>query len=255
MNADNTGYESFARFYDALTDNVGYDKIAQLVHTLVQKHADYKEVILDLACGTGTLSEKLAQKGYDVVGVDNSPEMLDAAQQRLDGKELPVTLLLQDMTELDLYGAVDCTVCLLDSLNHLNNKQQLQKAFERVSMFTCDGGLFVFDVNTEYKHRQVLANNAFNFDKQDFFCAWQNELSDNGDVHIYLDFFSKDKDGRYTRYSDDFTEILFDDDFIQRELARNGFELIGKYDDFSLEPIKETSQRVLWVCKKKNKDI
>ncbi|MBQ9870170.1 MAG: class I SAM-dependent methyltransferase [Ruminococcus sp.] len=250
----NTGYESFARFYDALTDNVDHEGIAQLVHSLVQKYADYKEVILDLACGTGALSEKLAQKGYDVVGVDNSPEMLEMAQQRLEGKDLPVTLLLQDMTKLDLYGAVDCTVCLLDSLNHLKNKQQLQKAFERVSMFTCDGGLFVFDLNTEYKHRQILADNAFNFDKQDFFCAWQNELAENGDVHIYLDFFSKEKDGRYSRSSDDFTEILFDDDFVHTELEKCGFELIGRFDDFSLEPVTETSQRVLWVCKKRSAD-
>lgn len=245
-----TGYENFARFYDRLTENVDHDRIAELVHDLVQKYADYKEVILDLACGTGVLSEKLARIGYDVVGVDNSAEMLEMAQQRLGGKDLPVTLLLQDMTGLDLYGAVDCTVCLLDSLNHLKDKQQLQKAFERVGMFTCDGGLFVFDLNTEYKHRNVLANNAFNFENDDFFCAWQNELNDDGSVHIWLDFFEKDKDGRYSRYSDDFTEILFDDAFVEQELKKNGFELIGRYDDFSLEPVRETSQRVLWVCKK-----
>lgn len=247
-----TGYENFAQFYDTLTDNVDYEAIAQLVHGLVQQHADYKESILDLACGTGALCERLAQLDYYVVGVDNSPEMLEVAQQRLDCSELSVDLLLQDITEFELYGAADCTLCLLDSFNHLKDKQQLQKAFERVGMFTCDGGLFVFDLNTEYKHRNVLANNAFNFDKDDFFCAWQNELSDNGDVHIYLDFFKKEKDGRYSRFSDDFTEILFDDSFIESELAKNGFELIGKFDDFSLKPVKPDSQRVLWVCKKKN---
>ena len=245
-----SGYESFARFYDRLTQNVDYDSIAKLVDKLVQQYADSKEVVVDLGCGTGTLCEKLAQIGYDVVGVDSSADMLEAAQQRLDGKQLPVTLLLQDMTRLDLYGAADCTVCLLDSLNHLKDKQQLQKAFERVGMFTCDGGLFVFDLNTEYKHRKVLANNAFDFDNEDFFCAWQNELGDDGSVHIYLDFFNKDNDGRYTRYSDYFTEILFDDAFVEQELEKNGFELIGKFDDFSLEPVTETSQRVLWVCKK-----
>ncbi len=247
-----TGYESFARFYDRLTANVDYDGIAELVHKLVQEHAEYKEVILDLACGTGTLSEKLADRGYDVVGVDNSAEMLEMAQHRLDGKDLPVTLLMQDMTQLDLYGAVDCTVCLLDSLNHLRDKQQLQKAFEHVSMFTCDGGLFVFDLNTEYKHTRVLADNAFDYDLGDLFCAWQNELSDNGDVHIFLDFFEKESDGRYSRYSDDFTEILFDDAFVEQELVKNGFVILGRYDDFSLKPVKDDSQRVLWVCKKKS---
>ncbi len=246
----NFGYQRFAQFYDRLTGNVDYDLIADLVHGLIQKYADYKEVVLDLACGTGSLSEKLAQKGYDVVGVDNSPEMLDAALQKLDGKDLPVTFLQQDLTELELYGAVDCTVCILDSFNHLSNKQQLQKAFERVSMYTCVGGLFVFDLNTEYKHKQVLANNAFNFDNEDCFCAWQNELAEDLSVHIYLDFFEKDDDGRYTRYSDDFTEILFEDSFVESALAENSFELIGRFDDFSLDPAKQTSQRILWVCKR-----
>ena len=88
----NFGYQRFAQFYDRLTGNVDYDLIADLVHGLIQKYADYKEVVLDLACGTGSLSEKLAQKGYDVVGVDNSPEMLDAALQKLDGKDLPVSM-------------------------------------------------------------------------------------------------------------------------------------------------------------------
>ena len=246
-----SGYDKFALFYDRLTANVNYSAIADLVDGLIKKHSDYDEVVLDLACGTGSLSEKLAEKGYDVVGVDNSAEMLDAAQKRFDKTELPVTLLLQDMTELELWGAVDCTVCLLDSLNHLNNNNQLEKAFERVSMYTCAGGLFVFDLNTEYKHRQVLADNAFNYDLDGVFCAWQNELEDNGDIHVFLDFFEKGSDGKYTRYSDDFVEILFDDDFVENSLIKNGFEVIGKYDDFSLEKVNNKTQRVLWVCKKK----
>ena len=245
-----TGYQGFAGFYDRLTSNVDYEAIAELIHKLVQQHADYKEVILDLACGTGSLSFKLAEKGYDVYGIDNSPQMLEAAREKLDGKDLPVTFLLQDMTELDLYGAVDCTVCMLDSFNHLSDEEQLSKAFEQVSMFTCEGGLFIFDLNTEYKHRSVLADNAFNYDLDGLFCAWQNELNDDGSVHIWLDFFEKEKDGRYSRFSEDFTEILFDDDFVKQELAKNGFELIGKFDDFSLEPVRPDSQRVLWVCKK-----
>ena len=169
-------YNSFARFYDRLTANVDYKAIADLVDSLIKKHSEYDEVVLDLACGTGRVSEQLALKGYDVIGVDNSQEMLEAAQERFDESGLDVTLLEQDMTELDLWGAVDCTVCLLDSLDHLHDASELKKAFERVSMYTCVGGLFVFDLNTEYKHRNVLANNAFNYDFDDLFCAWQNEL-------------------------------------------------------------------------------
>ena len=96
----------------------------------------------------------------------------------------------------------------------------------------------------------MLANNAFNFDNEDCFCAWQNELAEDLSVHIYLDFFEKDDDGRYTRYSDDFTEILFEDSFVESALAENSFELIGRFDDFSLDPAKQTSQRILWVCKR-----
>jgi len=146
-----SGYGRFACYYDKLTENVDYGKIAARCHELIKRYSSEHEVVLDLACGTGSLSEALARLDYDVVGVDLSDQMLEEAMDKRYESGLNIQYLMQDMTELDLYGAVDAVVCVLDSINHLENEEAVRKTFECVSKFTCDGGLFIFDVNTVYK--------------------------------------------------------------------------------------------------------
>ena len=167
-----SGYGRFACYYDKLTENVDYGKIAARCHELIKRYSSEHEVVLDLACGTGSLSEALARLDYDVVGVDLSDQMLEEAMDKRYESGLNIQYLMQDMTELDLYGAVDAVVCVLDSINHLENEEAVRKTFECVSKFTCDGGLFIFDVNTVYKHRVILADNAFCYDLDGLFCAW-----------------------------------------------------------------------------------
>lgn len=243
-------YNKFAWFYDRLQAEVEYDKIAQLFDDFIKTYSEENEVVLDLACGTGSLSMEMARLGYDVIGVDLSQDMLNEALEKKYDEDLDIQFLCQDMTELDLYGAVDVTLCVLDSLNHLDNFEDLKRAVERVSTFTCDGGLFIFDVNTLYKHGEILGNNAFNFDLDGLFCAWQNELLEDYSVNIYLDFFEKQSDGKYERFSERFTERYFELSEIENELLKNQFEIIGKFDDFSTKKLDEKSQRALYVCKR-----
>lgn len=248
-------YNKFADFYDRLTANADYPKIAGLINDLIKQYSDYDECIVDLACGTGSLSIELAKIGYYVVGVDLSENMLEAAKNKCSDISDNTEFLCQNMTELDLYGAADVVVCILDSLNHLKNNDELKQTFERVSMFTCDGGLFIFDLNTRYKHREILNNNAFNFSLDGIFCAWQNELNEKDDsVDIYLDFFELGDDGKYSRYSESFKEILFDENTIDSLIKDNDFEIIGRFDDFSEDPPNEKSQRILYVCKRKSRE-
>ena len=223
-----SGYGRFACYYDKLTENVDYGKIAARCHELIKRYSSEHEVVLDLACGTGSLSEALARLDYDVVGVDLSDQMLEEAMDKRYESGLNIQYLMQDMTELDLYGAVDAVVCVLDSINHLENEEAVRKTFECVSKFTCDGGLFIFDVNTVYKHRVILADNAFCYDLDGLFCAWQNELNDDDSVSIYLDFFEEQEDGSYCRFSEDFTEKIYTDEFLSELVKSNDFELIGK---------------------------
>ncbi len=255
-----SGYSNFAKYYDRLQEAVGlpYGDIAELIDRFIKRYSAENEVVVDLACGTGNLSEKLNALGYEVIGVDGSPEMLDIAQKKKEEKGLDITYLCQDMTELDLWGAADAVVCMLDSLNHLESEEALDKTIERVSMFTCDGGLFIFDVNTIWKHEKTLGTNCFVYELDDFMCVWQNELGQQFEVEITLDFFEKQSDGRYERTTEVFCERGMA--FLEAEklVKKHGFEVIGVYSGFTDEEYSHSvavhPDRVLYVCRRLPRD-
>ncbi len=243
-------YGSFAEYYDSLTSNVDYRKTAEYVSDILNENRINKGILLDLACGTGTMSLILAQKGYDVIGVDNSPEMLGEAREKALEAGEDILFLCQDMCSIDLYGTVDCTVCLLDSLNHLESKEELLEAFKRVSLFTVPGGLFVFDVNTEYKHKYVLGDNTFVYDNDDVYCVWQNEYDDESKtVEIFLDFF-QEENGLYRRSSEYFAERAFSDSDIKNLLSEAGFTDIKAYGELRKTAPSDTEERVFYVARK-----
>lgn len=243
-------YGSFAEYYDSLTSNVDYRKTAEYVSDILNENRINKGILLDLACGTGTMSLILAQKGYDVIGVDNSPEMLGEAREKALEAGEDILFLCQDMCSIDLYGTVDCTVCLLDSLNHLESKEELLEAFKRVSLFTVPGGLFVFDVNTEYKHKYVLGDNTFVYDNDDVYCVWQNEYDDESKtVEIFLDFF-QEENGLYRRSSEYFAERAFSDSDIKNLLSEAGFTGIKAYGELRKTAPSDTEERVFYVARK-----
>ena len=185
----------FADFYDSLTDNVEYEKRADYIVNVLEKNFNHDlGLTLDLACGTGTMTMMLKEKGIDVYGVDGSYDMLTVAQQKTMEKGLNILYLCQRMESLDLYGTIDTCICTLDSLNHIVDEKVFTKAIERVSLFMNKGGYFLFDLNTIYKHRKVLANNSFVFETDEVFLAWQNTLQENDIVDIDLDFFIKEED-------------------------------------------------------------
>ena len=137
------GYGAFAWYYDELTENVSYQKRADYFLQLIEKFGSSGPIVLDLACGTGSLSMELAQRGCDVIGVDASEDMLSVAQEKaMEHPEWDILYLCQSMTELDLFGTVDTTICALDSINHLTDPRQVQQTFQKVSLFTAPGGLF-----------------------------------------------------------------------------------------------------------------
>ena len=234
------GYSSFAHVYDALTFNVEYEKRAEYIYSLLKKNGCEKGILLDLACGTGSLSSLIAKKGYDMILADSSPEMLGFARERL-----PEALVLcQDMTELDLYGTINGAVCSLDGINHLLKPADVKKAFSAVSLFTEKGGAFVFDVNTPYKHENVLGNNTFVYETDGVYLVWQNSYRRKSrTVDINLDIFTEEN-GVYIRNSESFAERAYNIDDICKWLIESGFSVTGVYDDMTFDPPKENSQRV-----------
>lgn len=248
------GYGVFAQFYDRLTENVDYRRRAVYFDRLVRRFAPQWAggLLLDLACGTGSLSLELAGLGYEVIGADGSVEMLSVAMGKEVPEEQSVLFIRQDMESLDLYGTVDVTVCALDSLNHLSGEEALERCVKGVSLFTRPGGLFLFDVNTPYKHREILAHNTFVLEPEGLCCIWRNDWSPQGDqVDIRLDFFVEESDGSYSRWEEEFSERIFSHETLVEVLHRCGMELLACYGEDSLGDPKEDDQRLVYVAKKK----
>ena len=244
------GYNQFANVYDQLTDNVEYQKRAKYLHTLFSRlGVSENACVLDLACGTGEMTAELAKLGYDMVGVDASPAMLSHAQNRMYDENLHYLLLCQDMTELDLFGTVDAAICTLDSLNHLDSADSVKKAIANVGLFMNPGGIFIFDINTLYKHRQILANNTFVYDCEEVYCVWQNSLNPDDSVDISLDIFEDDGSGAYLRSEENFTERAYPLADMTEWLKEAEFEVIHIFDEMTEENIKEETQRAVFVTR------
>lgn len=260
-------YNTFAGFYDELTDNISYPARAAYFDSVIRRFCPQASILLDLACGTGSLSIELARLGYDVVGTDASEQMLSEAMQKkaraLYGEDFEreepsdpqvekLLFLCQPMQELDLYGTIDAAVCALDSINHITDPAVVQKVFDRVSLFLNPGAVFVFDVNSVYKHREVLGNNVYVFDREDVYCVWQNSAQEDGTlVQMDLDFFEYDEESdRYTRTSETFCERAYSDEQIRSFLQKSGLKLVATYAEDSFEPVQEDTQRIIYVVQK-----
>lgn len=246
-------YGDFARFYDRFTKNVDYPARARYFDTIIQKYNPDAKLLLDLACGTGSLSFELEEFGYDIVAIDNSYEMLSVAAEKRGMLESGVLFLCQEMSELDLFGTIDACVCALDSINHILDEDELLDVFKKVSLFSNKNAVFVFDVNTVYKHKNVLGDNCFIYEQNYTFCAWQNSLCEDGvTVDISLDFFDKTpEDGLYARYSTDFSERAYDIDMLKMLLNKSGFTFKAVFDEDSFLPLRSDSQRAIIVAQKK----
>lgn len=243
-----SSYQNFAKFYDLLTKNVGYKEKAQFIKKVLSDNCVDSGILVDLACGTGSMSLLMANYGYDVIGVDMSAEMLSEAMQKSCEENKNILFLCQMIQNLDLYGTVDAAICVLDSLNHIEKVDDLNKAFERVSLFLNPNGIFIFDLNTRYKHEQILANNTFVYDCDDVYCVWQNSSLKNR-VNISLDFFERE-DHVYYKSEENFSEYTYDDEVIREILNKNGLEIVNCYDDYSFLNPNEKTQRIVYVTKK-----
>ncbi|MCQ2459705.1 MAG: class I SAM-dependent methyltransferase [Ruminococcus sp.] len=245
------GYSVFARYYDDLTANIDYKKRGEYFHEIIKKFKVTKEnILLDLACGTGSISEVMARLGYDVIGVDLSDEMLGMAIEKKFDSGLDIQYLCQDMRKLDMYGTVDVTVCALDSINHLTSLNDVRKVFENVAFFSEKDGLFIFDINTAYKHRNILANNTFTYETDNVFCVWENTLvPETDEVKMNLEFFELEENGMYSRSSDSFSEKAYSEEDIEKLLADAGFEIVAKYGDDTFDAPTETTQRIVYTAR------
>lgn len=244
------GYNSFSEYYDSLMKNVGYKARAEYILEVFERLNHNMGLSLDLACGTGSLTIELKKRGIDIYGVDASYDMLSHAREKAVDNNFDILFLCQKMQTLDLYGTIDTCICTLDSINHMIADNDVQKAFDRVSLFMNPGGYFLFDVNTIYKHQEILSDNTFVYDAPDVFCVWQNSIKENNIVNIELDFFEKEGDVYY-RTSEKFCERAYSDEQITSMLEKAGFEIVSRFSDMSFDAPKADDQRIVYVARKK----
>lgn len=241
------GYGEFAAAYDLLTFNVPYDEIADYYAEILCKMTSGKR-LLDMGCGTGSLTVRLAERGFKVIGQDASPEMLSVAA----GKSSEVMWICQNMEETDIGGEVDAVISTLDSVNHLNGREAFLNCFRQAAECLPGGGVFVFDVNTVYKHREILGNNTFIYDVDGVYCVWQNsfDLADNG-VDIELDLFFENENGTYSRGGESFREIAFSKHEYCQMLEETGFEVVNILEYLTYNIPKDDSEKLLISAKKR----
>lgn len=245
-------YGVFARYYDLFTANVDYIAYAKRIDKIIRSLGLKRGSLVDLGCGTASLSLELAKLGYSVTGVDISCEMLSVAARKAHTSGKDIRLINQDISMLELDGRYDAFVCSLDCINHLSGLDAVAKTFLGVRKYLRRGGVFIFDVNTIYKHRHVLADNCFIFDSDKAYLGWQNDYNrSNNSVDITLDFFIPQGDGGYSRHTEQFRETAYPARTIFETLDKCGFKVIGAYDGLSEDKPNAKTERILFAAIRK----
>lgn len=275
-------YGNFAYVYDQLMDDVDYDAWVGHIEDLIDKSGASVKNILELACGTGNITIPLAQRGYDIAGVDISEDMLGVALEKSESIGLPLVLLEQDMVDLDfdLYD-LDCVLCACDGFNYVTSLDDLAKVFAKVYELLKPGGVFVFDISSHYKLSQVLGNNFMGESREDISYMWTNYYDEGNQLlEMNLDFFLKiddqdyerdeyeeadqgsnelledgsqlgcEDDNLYERYREVHLQRAHKEDEIVDTLKNVGFEKIDSYGDFGMDRPGDKAERIFFTAVK-----
>ena len=241
------GYSAVARVYDRLNADIDYVGWADFFEKCFDRFLKGRpELVLDLACGTGSMTLELARRGYDMIGVDGSADMLSEAYARTEGSR--ILFLQQDMRSFELYGTVGAVVCCLDSVNYLTEDGDLEKTFRTVHNYLDPDGLFLFDVNSPYKFREIYGYNSYiledEIDGCSVYCGWQNSFDEKtGICDFYLTLFSENEDGTYSRCEEEQREKMYTLEELKGALETCGFEFIGAYSGYGFEAVDEKTER------------
>ena len=289
-------YESFARVYDLFMDNVPYEEWGSYLTGLLREYGICSGTVAELGCGTGKMTRLLAAAGYDMIGVDNSEEMLEIAREAEyeadawsaaeawdeadetdaleeyaelgepdepeesdepdepdEPDELPnggILYLLEDMRELELYGSVRAVVSVCDSMKYILEEADLREVFSRVHEYLEEDGVFIFDLNTVYKYRDLLGETTIAENREEGSFIWENYFDEESAVNEYdLTLYIREDGESYRRFEEVHYQRAYDLKTIDRLLADAGMELTAAYDAFTKEPVRDDSERIYVVAR------
>ena len=241
-------YSLLSDCYDEINKDIDYKAWADFIDRLaISFYGKRPELGLDLGCGTGSMTLELSRLGYDMTGVDISPEMLDRARERANkcGLCSKILWLMQDMTDFELYGTVDLAVSCLDCVNHLTSPRDVLKCFSLVHNYLSPGGIFIFDINGKAKFEETYADNSFIYETDGGVVIWQNSYNAKSQIcDFYITSFREEMDGRYSRSDALERERMYTLRSIKNALGKRGFEFLGAYSDFELSSADDSSERI-----------
>ena len=253
-------YTSFAAVYDTFMDNIPYEEWKSYLEELLKEYGVQDGLVLDLGCGTGTMTELLAADGYDMIGVDNSEEMLEIAREKQIKSGHEILYLLQDMREFELYGTVGAVFSICDSLNYITEPEELKQVFRWVNNYLDPGGIFIFDFNTEYKYREVLGDQTIAESREDCSFIWDNYYYEEERINEYeLNLFiredaeSETEGDLYRRFRETHFQRAYKLEEITRIVEESGLQFVTAYEAFTKEPPSKNSERIYVIAREQGK--
>lgn len=247
-------YGSFASVYDMFMDNIPYGQWAGYICSLLKEQGIADGLLLELGCGTGSMTQLLAEAGYDMIGVDSSAEMLQAAVEKRDRSGQDILYLLQDMREFELYGTVRGVVSICDSLNYITEPEDLLQVFRLVNNYLDPGGIFIFDLNTVYKYEELLGERTIAENREEASFIWENGYDAGEKINIYqLAVFLREEDGRYSKHEETHVQRAYDIEEVKDMLKEAGMEFAAAYDAFTRQPPRPESERIYILARESGK--
>ena len=268
-------YSDFAKVYDIFMDETPYTEWCDLIVTLLKKYGhdieenpedeklrQEKNTILDLGCGTGTLTELLAKKGYDMIGIDNSQEMLQIAMEKREESGLDILYLLQDMREFELYGTVGAVICVCDSINYMLNEEDILTVFRLVNNYLYPGGLFIFDFNTVYKYEVVIGDATIAENREDCSFIWENYYHSEDEINEYdLTLFVKNdnsdsvEENIFHRFEETHYQRGYRLEQMKNLVEQAGMKFVTAFDADTHEAPTPESERIYVIAYEQNKQV
>ena len=249
-------YGEFARVYDMFQDNVDYEAWGRWLKQQLASQGITDGLVLELGCGTGTMTELLAEAGYDMIGVDNSEEMLAEAMEKRVESGHDILYLLQNMQEFELYGTVRAVVSVCDSMNYITEEEDLEHVFSLVNNYLDPQGIFLFDMNTIYKYQTMIGDTTIAENRDEGSFIWENSYDEETGINTYeLTLFIPREDGLYEKDEEIHYQRAYSLEKIRELIEKAGLTFVAVYDAYTLDPPREDSERLTFVVREHGKNI
>lgn len=246
-------YQSFAQVYDELMDNVPYDTWCEYLCRILRSHQITDGLVLDLGCGTGQMTRRLQQRGYDMIGVDNSGEMLERAREY---KDQGILYLQQDMREFELYGTVRAVVSVCDSMNYMLSSRDLLQVFSLVNNYLDPGGIFIFDMNTIHEYRDEIGDTSICENREHESFIWENFYDPESRINEYdVTFYIEEKNGLYRRYEEVHRQRGYETAEVRGLLEKAGMRCLAVYGDDAAGRPDDDTRRMYFVAQEHGKQM